>query len=132
MITIKGNEYPYNETEVLNFAEGLIGMPDMRRAVLIPLDDCKPFCWLASIDDEKYRFIVVDPNEIFADYHPDAPSAAINAELKTLTIVKVCSDWTKTTVNLRAPIFINAETNSGMQSILSDNKYRLEEALPLN
>jgi flagellar assembly factor FliW len=132
MITIKEKEYFYEETEVLNFAEGLIGLPEMRRAVLIPLDEFAPFCWLASVDDEKNRFIVVNPQEIYGDYRPDAPGALSSSELKTLAIVKISSDWTKTTVNLRAPIFIDAETKCGVQSILTDNNYQLAESLPLN
>lgn len=128
MITIKEKEYIYDEAEVLNFAEGLIGLPEMRRAVLIPLDEYQPFCWLASLDDEKNRFLVVNPNEIYSDYEP---AASHESKLKTLTIVKISSDWTKTTVNLRAPIFINAETKSGFQSVLPETKYNLAETLPL-
>lgn len=130
MINIKGNDYSYDAAEILNFPEGLIGLPEMRRAVVIPLADCQPFCWLASVDDEKNRFIVVNPNEIFADYQPPAPQAPSAAALKTLAIVKISSDWTKTTVNLKAPIFIDAERKFGVQSVLTDNNYRLEEALP--
>lgn len=132
MITIREKEYFYEESEVLNFAEGLIGLPEMRRAVLIPLDEYAPFCWLASLDDEKNRFIVVNPREIYVDYQPSMPVALSKGELKTLAIVKISSDWTKTTVNLRAPIFINAETNTGVQSILPETSYNLAETLPLN
>ena len=132
MITIKDKEYFYDEAEVLNFAEGLIGLPEMRRAVLIPLDEYQPFCWLASLDDEKNRFIVVNPQAIFADYHPSAPSSLNEMELQTLAIVKISSDWTKTTINLRAPIFIDAQNKRGVQSILTDTSYRLAEALPQN
>ena len=132
MITIKEKEYSYEEKDVLNFAEGLIGLPEMRRAVLIPLDEYAPFCWLASVDDEKNRFIVVNPREIYDDYKPSAPSNFGSEELNTLAIVKISSDWTKTTVNLRAPIFINAQTQSGVQSILGDDGYNLAESLPLN
>ena len=132
MITIKEKEYFYEEKDVLSFAEGLIGLPEMRRAVLIPLDEYAPFCWLASVDDEKSRFIVVNPKDIYDDYKPSAPTNFSSEELNTLAIVKISSDWTKTTVNLRAPIFINAETKSGVQSILGDNGYNLDESLPLN
>ena len=132
MITIKEKEYFYDEKDVLNFAEGLIGLPEMRRAVLIPLDEYAPFCWLASLDDEKNRFIVVNPKKIYSNYQPALPTDVNFEKSETLAIVKISSDWTKTTVNLRAPIFIDAETKSGMQSILSDTGYNLAESLPLN
>ena len=122
----------YDERQTINFAEGLIGLPEMRRAVLIPLAEYEPFCWLASIDDEKNRFIVVDPHEIFADYQPAPPSELHGSELKTLAIVKISSDRAKTTVNLRAPIFIDGETGSGSQRVLTDSPYRLAENIPQN
>lgn len=130
MINIQGQEYSYEESEVINFSEGLIGFPEMRRAVLIPLSEFEPFCWLASLNDVKNRFIVVNPNSIFTDYPPGAEAAETN--LRTLAIVKISSDWRKTTVNLRAPIFVDAETGCGSQLILEKSSYGFAENLPNN
>jgi len=127
-VTIFGKEYSYNESEVVSFGEGLIGLPEMRRAALIPLADYEPFFWLASLDDEKNRFIVVEPQRIFGDYQPEIP----NQPTTVLTIVKISSEWEKTTVNLRAPIFIDEETKRGVQSVLTDSNYELAEAIPQN
>jgi len=129
-IKIQQKDYFYDEREIISFAEGLIGLPEMRRAVLIPLPECAPFCWLASVDDEKNRFIVVNPHEIYADYRPFAPEKLPQSE--TLAIVKISSDWTKTTVNLRAPMFIDAATKRGAQCILTESEYQLAETLPCN
>ena len=127
-ITIKEKEYFYDEREIIRFDEGLIGLPEMRRAVLIPLPECEPFCWLASVDDEKNRFIVVNPQEIYLDYQPAAPETIQPSQ--TLAIVKVASDWTKTTVNLRAPMFIDTDARRGAQCVLTENNYCLAESLP--
>jgi flagellar assembly factor FliW len=132
-ITINQQEYDYSEREVIIFEEGIIGLPHMRRAVLIPLSDYPPFCWLASLDDEKNRFIVVNPNQIFADYKPASGADAKKiSEAEVWAIVKISSDWRKTTVNLRAPLFINRETKSGVQLILTETEYGLAETLPGN
>lgn len=128
-ITIKGNPIRYEENQVITFAEGLIGMPDMRRAVLVPMDEFEPFCWLASIESEKNRFIVVDPNLIFGEYEPFISNDLANDQLQTLAIVKVSSDWAKTTVNLRAPLVINSETRRGAQVILSESDYKFAESV---
>lgn len=132
MIKIKEIEYSYEENEIISFAEGLIGLPEMRRAVLISMNGCEPFCWLASIDDEKNRFVVVNPHEVFDGYEPNAAMNISEPETRTLAIVKISSDWEKTTVNLRAPIFISAETKSGTQFILSESRYGLAEPVPQN
>lgn len=132
VITIKGKEIPYDENEIITFAEGLIGMPEMRRAVLVPMDEFEPFCWLASVESEKARFVVVDPNAVFAGYEPFSSEEAASANMQTLAIVKISSDWQKTTVNLRAPLVINKETQIGSQLILSDSKYQFAESLMQN
>jgi len=130
IITIQSKEYSYDENEIIDFTEGLIGLPEMRRAVLVSVKDYEPFCWLASIDDEKNRFIVVNPHEIFADYEPIVSKDLDGMKTKMMTIVKVSSDWQKTTVNLRAPIFINPETRRGGQFVLTESNYSLAEKLP--
>lgn len=127
-ITIKEKEYFYDEREIIHFEEGLIGLPEMRRAVLIPLPEYEPFCWLASVDDERNRFIVVNPHEIYLDYEASAPETIQPSQ--TLAIVKVDSDWTKTTVNLRAPMFIDTDARRGAQCVLTESDYLLAESLP--
>lgn len=127
MITINSKEYAYDEKAVINLPEGLIGFPEMRRAALIPLEEFQPFCWLASLDDEKNRFIVVNPREIYRDFETKE-----NADLNALAIVKISSDWEKTTVNLRAPIFFDAQTKRAAQVVLSESNYQLAESLPQN
>lgn len=131
-IAIQGKEYSYDESEIVDFAEGLIGLPEMRHAVVIPMPEFEPFCWLASIESEKNRFVVINPHEIFADYSPSVLEELDKSRMKTLVIVCVSSDWQKTTVNLRAPVFINAETRRGAQIILTESSYRFAESLPQN
>ncbi len=129
-INIKGQEYSYCDEDIINFTEGLVGLPEMRRAVLIPIAGYEPFCWLASMEDEKNRFIVVNPFEIFSDYNPSDFIILNENETRTLVIVKINSDWQKTTVNLRAPILINSGSNRGVQLVLTESPYRLSENLP--
>lgn len=129
-ITINQKEYYYDQGNVINFAEGLIGLPEMQRAVLIEMDEFEPFCWLASLENEYTRFIVVDPDEIFAGYQPFENGNSNTKKTQTLAIVKISSDWEKTTINLRAPIVIDAETRSASQIILSDSNYKFAESLP--
>lgn len=131
MINIQGKDYSYEHSEILDFAEGIIGFPEMRRAVLVPFAEDTPFCWLASLDNEDVRFIVVNPNQIFNDYKPDSVLET-DAKLDALTIVKISSDWRKTTFNLRAPIFVNAKTRRAAQIILDNTDYKHAEALPNN
>jgi flagellar assembly factor FliW len=129
-ITIKGNQHDYNESDIITFAEGLIGLPQIRRAVVVSMSEFEPFCWLAPLDSEETRFVVVDPNEVFVGYQPGTFQRAATGNVQTYAIVTVASDWTKTTINLRAPILIDKETRSGSQQILTDSPYHFAETLP--
>jgi flagellar assembly factor FliW len=131
-ITINQRDYYYSQDEIINFSEGLIGLPEMRRAVLIEMNEYEPFCWLASLENENTRFIVVEPDQIFAGYEPFSRENLKQNSIQTLAIVKISSDWQKTTINLRAPIIVNAETKSGSQIILSESNYQFAESLPQN
>lgn len=128
-INIKGVDYPYDPQEIISFSEGLIGFPGLRRAVLIPLEEYPPFSWLASIDEGGANFIVVEPHLIYTDYQPDRESSR-EAALRVLAIVTIASEWQKTTLNTRAPVFIDTETSRGVQVILNDSRYDLAVALP--
>ena len=129
-ITINRKDYYYDQAQVISFSEGLIGMPEMRRAVLIEMNEFEPFCWLASLENENMRFVVVDPDKIFDGYKPFEGKVINEDNVQTLAIVKVSSDWEKTTFNLRAPIVIDPATNSGSQIILSESEYQFAESLP--
>ncbi|NNE97789.1 MAG: flagellar assembly protein FliW [Pyrinomonadaceae bacterium] len=135
MPVIKIQEIEYSYGEAIEFAAGIIGFPEMRRAALVPMPNFEPFFWLASLDIEGTHFIVVDPREVFPDYRPQTPAeleSVINSDKGIFVIVKISSNWKKTTVNLRAPIFLNNELKKGAQLILSDSEYRLDEPLPQN
>lgn len=131
MINIQGTDYSYDEHDVINFNEGLIGFPEMHRAVVIPLADYDPFCWLAALDDDKARFIVVNPAVIFAGYRPDQETVDESGR-QVFSLVKISSDWRRTTVNLRAPILIDSGTRCAAQVILDKSDYGFAEALPNN
>jgi flagellar assembly factor FliW len=121
---------------VINFVEGLIGLPFLKNAVLIECADFFPFQWLASTEDESCRFIVVEPGLVFENFDTKGfvEEAAAGTELDpdtvVLSIVNVSSDWEKTTFNLRAPIILNPNTRKAGQVILSNSKFQLAEKLP--
>jgi flagellar assembly factor FliW len=135
-IKIQGTDLPYNDSDVIVFHEGLIGMPHLRRMVLVRQEDIAPFLWLAPLDDPRLAFLVVDPRDVYADYAPALDEvksrlglAGAEAPLVLATVV-VETDWSRSTVNLRAPLVLAASTMRGVQAVLADSPYRLDEPLP--
>lgn len=137
-INIQGTTLTYSDTDVITFAEGLIGMPQLRQMVLIHQTAIAPFLWLVSLDDPDTAFIVADPGQIYEGYEMPLPESvaemftlAEGATLLTLAIVSIAADWTKSTINLRAPILISPTTMQGAQIILTESACRHNEPLPL-
>src|SRR3954453_3190492 len=138
-IRIQGTNLPYDESDILKFEEGLIGLPHLRRMVLVRQLDIFPVLWLASLDDAEIAFLVIDARTLYPEYQPaitDEVRARISLDSETtplaLAIVTIAQDWIMSPVNLRAPLFVNAAAMSGAQAALVSSAYKLDEPLPLS
>jgi flagellar assembly factor FliW len=138
VIKIQGTEIEFEDKDVINFAEGLVGFPQLKRMVIVRQDSIEPFMWLASLDHDELAFVVVETGALFGSSTPTLPADANLASLigvdekpVTLAIVLIDSDWQKCTVNLRAPIFVSAQAMAGAQIILNDERYSVRAPLPL-
>ncbi len=135
-IMIQRTELSYEEADVINFPEGLIGLPHLRRMVLVRQPSTEPFLWLASLDDPEVAFLVAEPCQLFPNYSPPqtdgrgAGDTGNSGTLLMLSLVSIAPDWRRSTVNLRAPLFISASTMRGAQIVLTDSLYGLNEPLP--
>jgi flagellar assembly factor FliW len=107
-----------------------------RYALLSPLGEDTYPMWLQSIDDIAPCFIVFDPSAVDEEYfgtvidsiEPDSKEAnllkisdgsADNNDMAVLVIATVPDDFKMTTVNMKAPIVINADCNRAVQLILT-------------
>lgn len=137
-LTIQGTEISYDDKDIVTFAEGFIGLPHLRRMVVVRQSAIEPFLWLVSLDDETVAFVVAEAHALFPGYGPVLPAdsnfrdqLAADEKPVVLAIVSITADWQRSTANLRAPLFISASTMKGAQMILTDNVYSVGEPLPL-
>ena len=137
-LNIQGTEIQYDEKDIITFSEGLIGLPDLHRMVIVRQTAIEPLLWLASLDQEGVALVVADTRGLFPTYAPSVPvDSSFHAQLKkgddplTFAIMLIVPDWQKSTANLRAPLYVSMKTMSGSQVILADNKYSVGEPLPL-
>jgi len=137
-LNIQGTELHYDEKDILTFKEGLIGLPQLQRMVIVRQSAIEPLLWLASLDEEGVALVVAETHGIFPSYAPALPADCnLHGLLEegdtpvTFGIVLIVPEWQKSTVNLRAPIFVSARTKRGAQVILPDNAYSVGEPLPL-
>lgn len=134
MTTARFGEVVYSQDDVYTFPKGLVGLPALRRFVMLTLDETGIFRCLQSIDNTDFAFVVVDPLFVRADYRVPIDAARLaDIELSDLSdavvlgIVVVPEDPSKMTVNLRGPLLVNAKTRAGVQLVLSNSEFSVRE-----
>ena len=58
----------YEEESVITFQEGIIGLEENKRWLLLQNPKHQPFQWLQSIDNPEITLMVIDPWIVRADY----------------------------------------------------------------
>ena len=136
MITVESSRFGPLEVPadtVIEFPSGLIGFPSAKRFIMV--EHKPPFSWLQSLEEPTLAFVVVDGFEFgkSLDLKPPLNDAAV--EFKTedeyaiLLIVTVRPDPKMTTINLKAPLFVNILSKRGTQVIYDDPRYSLRYPL---
>ena len=129
-------EVSYEADQILQFPEGLIGLDQLQRFLVMPNRKEGPLFWIQSVDDPDFAFVVTDPTHFFRDYliGPDERERAklgIDADgaCHALAIVSI-SENRDITLNLSGPILYAPATNRGLQVILDDPRYSTRTPLP--
>jgi flagellar assembly factor FliW len=128
-----------NEDELLSFPAGVIGFPTEQRFALVPHHGSGYIAWLQSVSTPELAFPVVSAHA-FGDKYPDVPvggpakEAGLAGPEESLAVMVVLCALSNqpATVNLLAPIVVNATTRQGAQVILEGTRFSTREffALP--
>ncbi|MCR4567771.1 MAG: flagellar assembly protein FliW [Pseudobutyrivibrio sp.] len=135
-------EIEISDEKVINLVHGLIGFPDMRRYTLIFDEEKKDkgnIMWLQSLDETDFAMPVMLPHIVKPDYSPaiNVDSLEQLGELTAdntyvLVTVRVPKNPKEASVNLKAPIIINSDTNIGDQIIIEGSepvRYLIHDAI---
>lgn len=135
-VRIQSTDIEYTESAVITFEEGLIGLPQLRRLVVISQPEIAPFFWLASVEEDETAFLVLDPQAYLDSYTPRLPNETrariglkSDEEPLLLAITRIMPEWHDSTLNLRAPLVISTGAMRGTQPVLTETNYRLDEPL---
>lgn len=127
------------EDKIIRFESGILGFPDLKEFTLIyNLDKGKEsgIKWLQSLEEPGFALPVMNPELVMLGYEPKFPQELLaplgeleEEDTLVLVTVTVPKDIKKTTVNLRAPIIINAGTCKAVQLIADDENYSIKYAI---
>lgn len=134
--TTRFGQLTYDEKDLIRLPEGLIGLPGLRRWLLLDMDGDLPLKWLQSVDRGDFCVPVMSPYFYTDDYDvaPGGPQRAVlggarAADLVTLVITTVHAGGHLLTANLRAPLILNCDTRRGVQVALDDERYAIRQEI---
>ncbi len=125
-------EIEIDDGKIIRFPFGIIGFPEITDFALV-YDEEKgkdtPIRWLQSLQEPEFALPVMDPLLVAKDYNPEVednyliPLGKMTAEdTLVLVTVTVPKDLTKMSVNLQAPVIINADSKKAVQIIVNAEK----------
>lgn len=129
-------EVQIDEEKIIHFSKGLPGFPDETTFIILELPDNTAFQILQSTTTSSLAFVITNPYLFYQDY-----TLKLNDELLQqleiekqedvviYTIVTLKQPFSESTINLRAPIVIHAQTLKGKQYILNDGDYSSKASL---
>ena len=126
-------EIEVDDNKIIHFPAGIIGFPQMTDFALLYDEDKgkdTPIHWLQSIQEWQFAMPVMNPLLVTGDYNPEVednfliPLGDVNEEdTLVLVTVTVPKEITRMSVNLQAPIIINANSRKAIQIIVNPDKY---------
>ncbi len=125
-----------DDSKIIHFPAGIIGFPEMTDFALVH-DEEKgkdvPIRWLQSLQEAQFAMPVMDPLLVSDDYNPEVEDELLNPigplnqdETLVLVTVSVPKDLSRMSVNLQAPIIINAENKKAAQVIVNTEVYPIK------
>jgi flagellar assembly factor FliW len=132
-ISTRFGEIEVDETRIIEMRGGILGFEHLKKYVLHIHDEKNPFWWFQSLDDKTIAFVVINPFIAKADYEPvlgdnDAQLLEIEHadDVVMLSIVTIRKTPFTVSVNLRAPIVVNAKKKIAKQIVLDDHTYPVQ------
>ena len=118
-----------NEEEIIHFPVGILGFSEYHRYVIVEQEG-SAFSFLQSVDDPELSFVIIMPELVCADYsvqlrdeEEDLLQIQSPEDGKVYGIVTIPENVAEMTVNLQAPVVINAKSLVGAQFIIQGDKY---------
>lgn len=122
-------EVEVQESDIITFEQGLLGLQDLKKFTLLPIDQDLPFLLLQSLDDVEVSFVLAYPYAFKSDYvyeisEEDREALNIEAAEQVLTyaIVTMNDTWETSTMNLLAPIVLNMKQKLAKQIVLQTSE----------
>ena len=120
------------DDKIISFDSGLLGFEEYKKYTILYDLECKEdaISWLQSIEEPSLALPVISPLVAKPDYNPVVEDALLEPlgnvteeNMAIFLVMTVPSDLTLMSVNLKAPLVINADSKKGIQLIVENQDY---------
>ena len=125
-------EIELDDNKIIEFPGGIVGFPDLNKFAIVhdsEKSDGSSLSFLLSLDEPAFAMPVMDPHIVKPDYNPMVEDDLLSGrgeldpnETIVFVTVTVPHEIKKMTVNLMAPVIINAKIKKGVQVILTEGE----------
>ncbi len=126
-------EIAVNEEKKIYFENGIIGFPDIKKFLVI-YDEEKgnkaKISWLQSIEEPGFAIPIINPLLVQTNYDPTVNDELIKPlgeldpeEMLVYVTMTIPAKLEEISVNLKAPIIINAITRRACQIMVENEEY---------
>ncbi len=132
-------EVEIGDEKIIRFENGIPGFEDYKDYTIIydaETDEAPLFSWLQSVDEKMLAFPVMNPFKVDENYNPKINDEMLEPiggysedDLVVLLLATVPEQVKEASVNMKAPLIINASTKKGMQIILEGAEYEIKRRL---
>lgn len=127
----------YTESDPIHIVNGLIGFESYTEYLPIPFqEEDDSLISLQSLEDESLSFIIMNPFGIFPDYAPVLTDQDLKElgtdhieDISFYAISVIRDSAAECTINLKAPLIVNALNRQAKQIILDQPEYTFRHAL---
>ncbi len=131
----------FGETEIvmekiIRFPSGLPGFNEEQQFVLLDIPGNELVQLLQSVRTPDVSFFITNPHQYFGNYTFQLTDSILEAlkirhekEIVILSIMTIQQPFSSSTLNLKAPIIMNAKERLGKQLILDSDHYPLKAQL---
>jgi flagellar assembly factor FliW len=119
-----------DDADLWNFPEGLIGLPDLRRFAIVPIEGAEPFLLMCSAENPSFALVVVSPALLLPDYNLNLTAEDLSAlgkihpdETRILVTTVLPRAGEALVLNLRGPILLSPRSRRGVQRVSPDESH---------
>ena len=132
-------EVEIEDSKIIHFEQGIFGFEENKDYTILYDNEGEEqpfFSWLQCVTEKALAFPIVNPFRVKEDYNPIVEDALLDAigtceteDLLVFLLATVPGDVKKTSVNMKAPLIINAANRQGIQLIVENEDYEIKHML---